>query len=101
MWAWACEHEQIYLEYFNDTDKFFFNFPMPHRNDVKNIFPRVHGWKSKLDEMFGWKIHQVEMYRWNYFQTNYVKWKPHVHGWKLQKTWNIGMSAEHEWYFGW
>jgi hypothetical protein len=29
---------------------------MPHRNDVKNIFPHVHGWKSKLDEMFGWQI---------------------------------------------
>jgi hypothetical protein len=26
LWAWAYEHEQIYLEYFNDGDKIFLQY---------------------------------------------------------------------------
>jgi hypothetical protein len=31
--------------------KYFKNIPMPCRNDVENILPHVHGWKSQN----GWK----------------------------------------------
>jgi hypothetical protein len=27
LWTWACEHEQIYLEYFNDGDRIFLKYP--------------------------------------------------------------------------
>ncbi len=46
-WTWAYEHEQIYLEYYDDEEKIFLKYPMPHKNVVENIFPYVHGWKVK------------------------------------------------------
>ncbi len=54
---WAYEHEpmsnngyfwnslMMWIEYFK-------NIPMPHKNDVENIFSYVHGWKSQN----GWKV---------------------------------------------
>jgi hypothetical protein len=27
LWAWACEYERIYLEYFDDKDKIFLKYP--------------------------------------------------------------------------
>ncbi len=52
LWTWACEHEWIYLEYFDDGDQIFLKIPMPCKNDMENIFPHVHGWKSQN----GWKF---------------------------------------------
>jgi hypothetical protein len=63
LWAWACEQEQIYLEYFDDGDKILLKYPYD-RNDVENIFPHVHGWKLNLDEMFGWKWNINEFFGW-------------------------------------
>ncbi len=46
--AHECEHEHVSKnKYFWNSlmmcTKYFKNIPMPHRNDVENIFPYVHG----------------------------------------------------------
>ncbi len=56
MWAWACEHEQIYLEYFNDMDKFL-KISLCHIGMMWKIFFHVYmdespNWMKCLDERF-------------------------------------------------
>jgi hypothetical protein len=31
------------MEHFDDKDRIFLNIYMPHKNDMENIFPYVHG----------------------------------------------------------
>jgi hypothetical protein len=46
--AHECEHEHVSSnKYFWNIlmmwTKYFYNIPMPHKNDMENIFPHVHG----------------------------------------------------------
>jgi hypothetical protein len=50
MWTWMCDQEWVYLEYFDDKDRIFLKYLMPCKNDVENIFPHVHGWKTQNGE---------------------------------------------------
>jgi hypothetical protein len=36
---------------------------MPHKNDVENIFPHVHGWKSQN----GWKVWMKIEHQWTFW----------------------------------
>jgi hypothetical protein len=86
-WMWACEHELVnknkYIwNIFMTGPKYFLNIPMPHRNNARNIFPQVHGWKSQN----GWKVWMKVEHQWTLWMISanrWIVWMKDLIGWNV------------------